>query len=100
MRRKYLYRLLAGADRHTYGACNSGFDAAGRGTARMFQYKLSGGETEDLGRIFNERRDDGAVKVHMLVEGEDGVLYAGENDNPYRSSYVWRCQLDVARDDN
>lgn len=75
-----------------YGAGNSGVDAQGRGTARMFRY-LGDGRTEDLGPIFDDAVDDGAVKVHMLVEGEDGVLYAGENDNLYRSSYLWRCEV-------
>ena len=90
--------LVQARDRHIYGAGNSGLDSAGRGTARMFRYKLSGGDAEDLGRIFDESRDDGAVKVHMLVEGEDGVLYAGENDNSYRSSYLWRCRLEASGD--
>jgi len=30
----------------------------------------------------------------MLVEAEDGVLYAGENDHHWRSSYLWRCEID------
>lgn len=85
--------LVQARDGHIYGAGNSGLDAAGRGTARMFRYDRETRDIEDLGRIFDETRDDGAVKVHMLVEGEDGVLYAGENDNSYRSSYLWRCKL-------
>jgi hypothetical protein len=84
--------LVQARDGHIYGAGNSGVDAAGRGTARIFRY-TGDGRTEDLGAIFDERVNDGAVKVHMLVEGEDGVLYAGENDNLQRSSYLWRCVI-------
>jgi hypothetical protein len=84
--------LVQGRDGSIYGAGNSGVDAKGRGTARMFRY-LGDGKTSDLGPIFDETVGDGAVKVHMLVEGEDGVLYAGENDNLYRSSYLWRCEV-------
>ncbi|TFC77264.1 hypothetical protein E3O45_07855 [Cryobacterium sp. TMS1-20-1] len=87
--------LVEARDGHIYGAGNSGLDSAGRGTARLFRYDRATERIDDLGKIFDEDRDDGAVKVHMLVEGEDGVLYAGENDNRYRSSYLWRCQLDV-----
>jgi hypothetical protein len=84
--------LVEARDGHIYGAGNSGLDSAGRGAARMFRHDRSTGRNEDLGRIFDESRDDGAVKVHMLIEGEDGVFYAGENDNSYRSSYLWRCR--------
>lgn len=86
--------LVEARDGHIYGAGNSGLDSEGRGAARMFRYDRSTGRSEDLGPIFDESRDDGAVKVHMLVEGEDGILYAGENDNSYRSSYLWRCQIE------
>ncbi len=86
--------LVQARDGHIYGAGNEGVDAAGRGTARMFRHDRETGRTDDLGPIFDADRNDGAVKIHMLVEAEDGVLYAGENDNHLRSSYLWRCRLD------
>jgi hypothetical protein len=87
--------LVQARDGNIYGAGNSGLDSAGRGTARIFRYEPSVGVLKDFGRIFDETRDDGAVNIHMLVEGEDGILYAGENDNSYRSSYLWRCKVDA-----
>jgi hypothetical protein len=32
-------------------------------------------------------------QVHDVAVTADGVLYAGENDNPYRSSYLWEIVL-------
>jgi hypothetical protein len=32
-------------------------------------------------------------QVHDVTVTADGVLYAGENDNPYRSSYLWEVAL-------
>jgi hypothetical protein len=92
---KRLAGLVQARDGHLYGAGNEGVDAQGRGTARMFRYDLARGESEDLGPIFDPERGDGAVKIHMLIEAEDGVLYAGENDNLWRSSYLWRCEVDA-----
>lgn len=86
--------LVQARDGHLYGAGNAGLDAQGHGTASLFRYHPASGRLDQLGRIFDPQRKDGAVKVHMLVEGEDGVLYAGENDNCYRSSYLWRCLID------
>jgi hypothetical protein len=85
--------LVQARDGYIYGAGNEGMDRDGEGAARMFRYDDVKGTTEDLGRIYDDSRQVGAIKIHMLVEGEDGVLYAGENDNLWRSSYLWRCQL-------
>jgi len=85
--------LVQARDGALYGAGNAGLDAAGRGTSRLFRFDPATGGTTDLGPIFDPQRDDGAGRVHMLVEGEPGVFYAGENDNHYRSSYLWRCRV-------
>jgi len=85
--------LVQARDGHLYGAGNEGTDREGRGTARMFRYDTSTGSFDDLGGIFDRGRDDGAIKIHMLVEGEDGTLYAAENDHLWRSSYLWRCRV-------
>jgi hypothetical protein len=86
--------LVQARDGYLYGAGNEGVDAQGRGTARLFRYDVTNGRTDDLGPIADPDRDDGAIKIHMLVEAEDGVLYAGENDHHWRSSYLWRCEID------
>jgi hypothetical protein len=85
--------LVQGRDGNLYGAGNEGVDATGSGTARMFRYEPLNGTITDLGRIFDADLDDGAVKIHALVEAQDGVFFAGENDNLYRSSYLWRCEV-------
>ena len=41
-----------------------------------------------LGSIIDENNNT-PYQVHHVTAGPDGVLYAGENDNPYRSSYLW-----------
>ena len=28
-------------------------------------------------------------QIHDMSFAEDGTIFAGENDNPYRSSYLW-----------
>ncbi|HOG48930.1 MAG TPA: hypothetical protein PLB78_20040 [Anaerolineae bacterium] len=47
----------------------------------------------DLGPVFDRRLGRGAAKVHILVEAGQGRLYAGENDNTLRSSYLWECHI-------
>jgi hypothetical protein len=50
-------------------------------------------ETYDfLGQIKDQ---DGVScwQVHDIVVLPDGTLYAGENDNPNRSSYLWEIIL-------
>jgi len=32
-------------------------------------------------------------QCHDIVAANDGTLYACENDNPYRSSYLWEIIL-------
>jgi hypothetical protein len=41
-----------------------------------------------LGAIVDENNNT-PYQVHHVTAGPEGVLYAGENDNPYRSSYLW-----------
>ena len=32
-------------------------------------------------------------QVHDVAVAPDGTIYAGENDNPYRSGYLWEIQV-------
>jgi hypothetical protein len=77
-----------------YGAGNEGYGANGEGAARLFAFDPETKALEDMGPIFDERIKAGAVKVHMLVAAEDGTLYAAENDNILRSSYLWECRVE------
>jgi hypothetical protein len=85
--------LVQGLNGLIYGAGNAGYGVAGEGEARLFALDPKTKDLEDLGPIFDERIKAGAVKVHMLVATGDGTLYAGENDNTLRSSYLWECQV-------
>jgi hypothetical protein len=81
--------LVQGPAGLIYGAGNEGYGRNGEGEARVFRFDPDTKDLKDLGPIFDERINAGAVKVHMLVATEDGVLYAAENDNILRSSYLW-----------
>ena len=86
--------LVQGPDGLVYGAGNEGYGANGEGAARLFAFDPETKALEDMGPIFDERIKAGAVKVHMLVAAEDGTLYAAENDNILRSSYLWECRVE------
>lgn len=85
--------LAQGADGLIYGAGNEGYGENGEGEARLFVFDPEARDLQDLGPIFDEKQGKGAVKVHKLVATADGTLYAGENDNILRSSYLWECRI-------
>jgi sugar lactone lactonase YvrE len=85
--------LMQAADGMIYGAGNEGYDDQHNGTARLFVFDPKTKKLDDLGPIFDHEINAGARTIHVLVEGEAGVLYAGENDNIWRSSYLWECRL-------
>ena len=85
--------LVQGPDGLIYGAGNEGYGQHGEGEARLFVFDPRTQELTDLGPIFDKRLRMGAVKVHMLVATGAGTLYAGENDNILRSSYLWECKV-------
>jgi outer membrane protein assembly factor BamB len=85
--------LVQGPDGLIYGAGNAGYGVDGKGEARMFAFDPENKRLTDLGPIFDESIGAGAVKIHMLAATADGTLYAGENDNILRSSYLWECRV-------
>jgi hypothetical protein len=85
--------LVQGPDGLIYGAGNEGYGVDGKGEARLFVFDPETKDLKDLGPIFDERIKAGAVKVHMLVATQNGILYAAENDNILRSSYLWECKI-------
>jgi len=76
-----------------YGAGNSGYGKDKKGEARLFVFNPESELLEDLGPIYDDVLGKGAVKIHTLVAGSNNKLYAGENDNIYRSSYLWEICL-------
>lgn len=81
--------LVEGPDGCIYGAGNAGYAEDGIGQARVFSYHPGRNHLEDLGPIYDPARGAGAAKIHMLVSTPNGTLFAGENDNTLRSSYLW-----------
>jgi hypothetical protein len=79
--------LTIGWDGRLYG---TGGD---QGEVRLFAYDRESGQFTDLGRLYDEKREVGAIRTHILVAATPGVFFAGENDNPYRSSYLWECHV-------
>jgi len=58
------------------------------GHCELMRVDYRAGAYEKLGPM---RSEDGAVlwQNHDIVMAKDGTLYICENDNPYRSSYLW-----------
>lgn len=88
--------LAQAADGLIYGAGNAGYASDGTGQARLFRFDPNTRHLDDFGPIYDETVADGAAKVHTLVAGDDGVLFAGENDNVLRSAYLWECRINGA----
>jgi hypothetical protein len=85
--------LMQGPGSLIYGAGNAGYGVDGKGEARLFAFHPITKVIEDLGPIFDDELGTGAVKVHMMVSGGNGTIFIGENDNIFRSSYLWECKL-------
>ncbi len=85
--------LAEGSGGLIYGAGNQGYGPENKGEARLFVFDPADDTLSDLGPIYDPELGMGAVKVHMLVAAGDGTLFAGENDNIYRSSYLWECKV-------
>lgn len=85
--------LVQSPDGLIYGAGNAGYDEQGEGHAKLFAFDPKEKTLRHLGPIFDKKLNVGAVKVHMLAVTEDGRLFAGENDNTLRSSYLWECEI-------
>lgn len=85
--------LVQASDGLIYGAGNAGYGASGQGQARLFAFDPKTKFCQDLGPIFDGRIGTSAVRIHMLVDAGHGTLFAGENDNILRSSYLWECQV-------
>ena len=84
-RRSRLAALCLGPDGLAYGVTGrDGRCEVIRFDPRTEAYKL-------LGPV-----SDGDVhcwQVHDVAMAPDGTLYAGENDNPYRSGYLWEIRI-------
>jgi len=63
------------------------------GNASLFRMDLETEKYELLGPLRDEDTGESAWQIHDMGITHDGVVYAGENDNPFRSSYLWEITL-------
>lgn len=81
-----LQRLSAmanGPDGRLYGVAGKG------GLAELFSLDPTKGTITTHGPLVEPSTGVTAWQIHDLTVTVDGVIYAGENDVPHRSSYLW-----------
>ena len=59
------------------------------GNASLFRMDIKTGSYELLGRLSDPDIGASAWQIHDMSIADDGTIFAGENDNPNRSSYLW-----------
>jgi len=85
-RRSRLASMALGSDGCAYGV--TGRD----GQCELLKFDFGGGRYELLGPIVDEDGEP-CFQIHDVCLAQDGTLYACENDNPYRSGYLWEVTL-------
>jgi len=73
-------------DGYLYGICGEDYNT------RLFAYDT---KEEKLLEVWEIAAEDGVkpVRIHHMAFASDGVIYAGENDNNDRTSYLWEISL-------
>ncbi len=84
-RRSRLTTLQLGPDGAAYGV--TGRD----GRCEVIRFDPETEEYELIGEVADG--DVSCWQVHDVAVASDGTIYAGENDNPYRSGYLWEIKL-------
>ncbi len=86
-RRSRLAAMARAPDGHAYGV-------VGRdGACELLRFDPATGDHALLGPLRDATTGEPAWQVHDVCITPDGVLYAGENDNPHRSGYLWEVRL-------
>ena len=84
---KRIAAFEAGNDGYLYGI-------GGRfGNATLFRLDLSTEKYETIGPLYDNELKTSAWQIHDMTITPDGTIYAGENDNPHRTSYLWEITL-------
>lgn len=84
-RRSRLSSMVKGADGYAYGI--TGRD----GQCELLRVDFAAGAFEKLGAVRDA--SDALWQCHDIVQASDGTFYVCENDNPYRSSFLWEITL-------
>jgi hypothetical protein len=79
--------LAEGSDGRIYMACGMLDETS------IFAYDRESGKFIEHGRIYDADRGTGPARIHDIDITDDLVIYAGENDNTTRSSYLWECRI-------
>jgi streptogramin lyase len=85
-----LAAMANGPDGWLYGS------AGQDGAANIFRYDPASGALEDLGMVYDPVLRERAFQLHDMTIAADGTIYAGENDVPYRSGYLWEITCSAA----
>jgi len=75
--------LANGPDGHLYGTAGSD------GSVILFRYEVGSGCLAELGPVRDGDSHEPAWHIHDIAIAADGTIYAGENDVPHRSGYLW-----------
>ncbi|NQU12380.1 hypothetical protein HQ590_16415 [bacterium] len=86
-RRSRLASLRCGPDGNAYGVV--GRDAA----CELLQFNPRDESWHLLGPVRDATTGAAAWQIHDVCIVPDGTIYAGENDHPQRSSYLWEIHL-------
>jgi len=86
-RRSRLAALAMGPDGFAYGV--TGRD----GECEILRFNPKDESFELIGALKDGETGVAAWQIHDVCIAPDGTLYAGENDNPFRSGYLWEVKL-------
>jgi len=81
-----LSSLTLGKDGYAYGVTGR------EGKCELLRFDFRNTSYELLGSIVDDS-GEACWQVHDITVGKNGVLYACENDNPYRSGYLWQIEI-------
>lgn len=81
-----LASMVVAPDGYAYGVVGR------NGNCRLLRFDFKNTKYELLGKIIDEN-GEACYQVHHIISTNDGTLYACENDNHYRSSYLWEIKL-------
>ena len=62
------------------------------GKCELLRFDFKNNKYELLGEIV-DTEGNSCLQIHHVSIADDGTIYACENDNPYRSSYLWEIKL-------
>ena len=78
-----LSALITGPDDKLHGVTGKG------GLAELFSLDPVSGDITNHGPLYDKEINVTAWQTHDIAIMQDGTIYAGENDVPHRSSYLW-----------